>query len=293
MNELIGVLVASLFLGVFLGMMALGFTIAFTVSQVFNFAVGQFVILAGLLTVSVQFTGSALANVVIAVVLVSLMGAGIYLFAIRWPESRGAKPLTLVMITFGIGMVTEQLAEERWGSFSLSPPTLLSGHFSIDRIFVPYQGLLFVGVSLLVVVGLWLGQLHTNPGKQLLALGTDRLSARYYGIDDRLMVTLAWTLSFAVLAIAGVLYLPLTGVSMPSDLTYGIDAFTAAVIGGLGNPLAALGGGLVVALTINLVGTYLTATLTDLVTFAFLFAFLVLRPGGLFGNAREFFIARA
>ena len=261
MSELIGVLFASLFFGAFLGLMALGFTIAFTVSQVFNFAVGQFVILAGLLTVAVHFTGYTVANAVIAVVLVTLMGAATYLVAIRWPESRGAKPLTLVIITFGVGIIVEQVVERQWGSYGLSPPSLLSGHFTVDGIFVPYQGLLLLGVSMLVMGGLWLGQQRTNPGKQLVALGTDRVSARYYGVNDLVMVTVAWALSFAALAIAGVLYSPLTGVSMSTDLTYGVDAFTAAIVGGLGNPGAALGGGLFVALTINVVGTYLTATL--------------------------------
>ena len=90
MSELTGAIVSSLFLGTALGLMSLAFTIIYTVSQVFNFAVGQFMILAALLTTAVRFTGSPAANDVIAIALVAAMGSATYLVALRWPETHGA-----------------------------------------------------------------------------------------------------------------------------------------------------------------------------------------------------------
>jgi branched-chain amino acid transport system permease protein len=293
MSELIGATVASLFLGTALGLMALAFTIIYTVSRVFNFAVGQFMILAALLTTAVHVTGSPAANDLIAIAAVTLLGAATYLTAIRWPETHGASPLTLVIITFGIGIIVEQMAVLNWGSYPLSEAPAISGHFLIDGNYVAYQGLLLMAVAALAVTGLGVAQRRTVVGKQFLALGSNRDTARYYGIPDLALVSIAWAVSFTALAIAGTLYLPLTGVSITTDLSYGVAAFAAAVIGGLGNPAGALAGGLIVAFATNFTGVYINPNITDVLTFGLLFVFLVFRPGGLTGSAADLMGLRA
>lgn len=293
MNELAGAIVSSVFLGTALGLMALAFTIVYTVSQVFNFAVGQYMILGALLSTAVHFTANPAVNDLIAVVLVAALGSATYLVALRWPETHGAKPLTLVIITFGVGIIIEQVTIMAWGSYPLSEPPILAGHFPLYGNLVPDQGLLLVAVAAAVVAGLGVAQRRTIVGKQFLALGANRATARYFGIDDLVLVTLAWGLSGAVLALAGTLYLPLTGVSITTDLSYGVGAFAAAVIGGLGNPGGAMVGGLIVAFVTNLMGVYVNPNLTDLLTFGLLFVFLVFRPGGLTGNVADLVGPRA
>jgi branched-chain amino acid transport system permease protein len=293
MSELTGAIVSSLFLGTALGLMSLAFTITYTVSQVFNFAVGQFMILAALLTTAVRLTGSPAANDLIAIALVAAMGSATYLVALRWPETHGAKPLTLVIITFGVGIIVEQVAILAWGSYPLSEAPVLAGHFLLDGTYVPDQGLLLIAVAGLTVAGLGAAQQRTVVGKQLLALGSNRATARYFGINDLALVSIAWGLSFAVLAIVGTLYLPLTGVSITTDLSYGVSAFAAAVIGGLGNPGGALVGGMIVAFATNLMGVYINPNITDVLTFGLLFVFLIFRPGGLTGNAVDLVGPRA
>ena len=180
-----------------------------------------------------------------------------------------------------------------WGSYPLSEPPILAGHFPLYGNLVPDQGLLLVAVAAAVVAGLGVAQRRTIVGKQFLALGANRATARYFGINDLVLVTLAWGLSGAVLALAGTLYLPLTGVSITTDLSYGVGAFAAAVIGGLGNPGGAMVGGLIVAFVTNLMGVYVNPNLTDLLTFGLLFVFLVFRPGGLTGNVADLVGPRA
>jgi branched-chain amino acid transport system permease protein len=293
MSELTGAIVSSLFLGTALGLMSLAFTIIYTVSQVFNFAVGQFMILAALLTTAVRLTGSPVANDVIAIVAVAAMGSATYLVALRWPETHGAKPLTLVIITFGVGIIVEQVAILAWGSYPLSEAPVLGGHFLLDGSYVPYQGLLLIAVAAITVAALGVAQRRTVVGKQLLALGSNRATARYFGINDLALVSMAWAISFAVLAIVGTLYLPLTGVSITTDLDYGVAAFAAAIIGGLGNPGGALLGGLIVAFATNLMGVYINPNITDVLTFGLLFVFLIVRPSGLTGNAVDLLGPRA
>jgi len=292
-SELVGVLVSSIFLGTALGMIALGFSVAYTVSRVFNFAVGQFMILAALMATTLHITGSPVVNDLVAILLVSLMGAATYLLTLRWPESHGADPLTLVIITFGVGIIIEQIVDRVWGSYGLSAPSVVAGGFRLSGNLVAYQGLVLIGVSLAVVVALTVVQRRTVIGKQLVALGSDRLSSRYFGISDLTMVTVAWAISFLVIAVAGTLYLPLTGVSIGTDLTFGIDAFAAAVVGGLGSPGGSLAGGLIVGLVTTATGVYINPNIGDVFTFGLLFLFLVARPSGLTGKAADLLAPRA
>src|SRR5580693_4709973 len=166
MNELTGAVSSSLFYGTALGLMALAFTIIYTVSQVFNFA--------ALLTTAVRFTGSAVVNDLIAIALLAVMGSATYLVALRWPETRGARPLTLVIITFGVGIVIEQVAILAWGSYPLSEAPVLGGHFVLNGTYIPYQGLLLIAVAAVTVTALGLLQRRTVVGKQLIALGGNR-----------------------------------------------------------------------------------------------------------------------
>lgn len=287
MSEFVGMVIAAIFLGTALGMIALGFTLTYTVSKVFNFAVGQFTILAALLAVELKITPSAPINDIIAIIIITSLGSLVYLVALRWPEIHGAEPLTLVIITFGVGLIVDQLVTIVWGSYSIDAPVVVPGGFTLMGNNVAWQGIVLVVVSALTVAILAILQRKTIVGKQILALGANREAAKFYGINDRIMVSVAWGISFMVLAIAGTLYLPMTGVSISTDITYGIQAFAAAVVGGLGNPAGALAGGLIVGFVDISAGIYLDPNTVDLLTFGLLFLFLVFRPSGLTGGSVE------
>lgn len=285
MSEFTGMTISAVLFGVALGLMALGFTISYTVSRVFNFAVGQVVIFPALLAVKLPAGIPVALKDLIAIGVTAVGGVVIYLVAIRWPESHGAEPLTLVIITFGVGLVIEQVVSNAWGSYSFSAPTLISGGFSLDHNSVPWQGVLFVAAAVVSIGALGALQRSTVVGKQLVALGSSRETARHYGINDVVLVTFAWGLSFAVLGLAGSLYFPLTGASITTDLTYGVDAFAAAVVGGVGNPGGALAGGLLVAFVATGSGVYLNPNIGDVFTFGLLFLFLIFWPNGLTGSS--------
>ncbi len=293
MSEFLGVLIASLFLGGALGLMALSFTVVFSVGRVFNFAVGQFVIFAGLLVSAVTLTPNRWANALLAVVILVGAGAVVYLLAIWWPESRGAAPLTLVIITFGLGEIVATTTNSGWGGFVRSAPTLVGGSFRVDGNLVPYQGILFLGITVAVVMLLWLVQRFTITGKQVIAIGTTREAAKYYGINNLKVVLLTWMLGFGLLGVVGAFYLPLSTVSMSDDLTFGVQAFAAAVVGGLGNSVGALLGGFLIAFLINAVGVYISSSVVSFAAYAVLLLFLIARPAGLTGRMSELLGPRA
>ncbi len=293
MSEFTGMAISAVLFGVALGLMALGFTISYTVSRVFNFAVGQVVIFPALMAVKLPSGIPVVLKDILAVGTTGVAGVIIYLLCIRWPESHGAEPLTLVIITFGVGLVIEQVVSNEWGSYSFSAPTLVRGGFTLDHNSVPWQALLFVIVAVVAIGILGVLQRSSVVGKQLVALGSSRETARFYGINDLDLAAFAWGLSFAVLGLAGTLYFPLTGASISTDLTYGVDAFAAAIVGGVGNPGGALAGGLLVAFIATASGVYLNPNIGDVFTFGLLFLFLIFRPNGLTGSSIDILAPRA
>jgi branched-chain amino acid transport system permease protein len=117
------------------------------------------------------------------------------------------------------------------------------------------------------------------------ATSIQRDAARLVGIDTRLMVTIAFALAGALGAIAGVAVTPLTQTAFDVGAATGVKGFAAAVLGGLGNPIAAVGGGLVLGLIESLAAGYVSHVYKDGVALVVMLGVLFLRPQGLFGGS--------
>lgn len=283
---------SSAILGCAYALLGLSFTVAFNASKVFNFAVGQFAVLGGLFLISLPGRNVVL-RVVVALIGTALVGIITYVIALRRPDTRGADPLTLVIITLGISVVITNGSIPVWGGNALSAPALLSGSTNIDGVEIPDQGLLLVVVTIAVAVALWLFLSHSLPGKAFRAIGDDREAARMYGVPESRILTIGWALAGLLAGIAGALYLPLSSVSMPAALTLGVDGFAAATIGGTGSPLGAVVAGFLLAVIDTLVGVFVTSSYVNTVTFGMLIVFLLIRPAGLFGRSSDVMAARA
>lgn len=288
------ILVSSAILGSAYALLGLSFTLAFNATKVFNFAVGQLAVMGGLLLFS--FSGARLNAVIAAVCAVLAMGAVgsvIYLGALRWVDRRTSEPLTMVVITLGIAEIISNGSVPIWGGSALVAPLVINGTLSIGGVTAPTQGILLVGITLLTVVVVWLVQRHTLPGKAFVALGQDRHAAHLFGVADLHVVTVAWLLGGVVAGLVGVLYLPLSSISMPNALTLGVDGFAAAMIGGARSAPGAVIAGFLLAVVGATVGVYIGSQFADVITYAILLIFLVVRPTGIFGGGAELADARA
>jgi branched-chain amino acid transport system permease protein len=123
-------------------------------------------------------------------------------------------------------------------------------------------------------------------GKALIATGVDREAAILSGVDDRVIQAIAWSISFGVAGLAGILFAPLTSASMNNAGVLAVNGFSAALIGGLGNSSGALVGGLAMGLVAALVGVMISAQYADAITFSLVIGFILLRPAGLLGDVR-------
>lgn len=286
MNPVLLVLVTGVPVGVTYALIGYAFTLAYKSSGVFNFAIGQIAIvgalvyisLAGVLPVSLAFLG-ALAVLVAA-------GPVVYFGLLRRPETQGADPVTLIMITLGLGIVVQNGTPSIWGYYALESPPLVAGGVNVGGLFIDAQRVVLVVAATLVLGALYAFERATMMGKALLAAGINREAAILAGVNDRLIQALAWGISFALAALAAILFTPLASAAISSAGRFAVFGFSAALVGGLGSSGGALIGGVALGLLGSVIGVTLTTQFADAIVFALVIGFLLVRPAGLFGDPK-------
>lgn len=285
--ELLQLVIAGLKNGSIYALLALGFTIVFAATNVINFAQGEFYMLGGMLAVF-AFDSLGLPLVVavpLAVAAVTVLGLGFEVVAIR-PRKDG-NPMALVIITVGGSLVLSSLARHLFGSDALplaefTPgPSLAFAGAAIERQTIWIWGLVIIAVS-----GLTFLYARTRLGRAMRACMQNRDAARLMGIDTGRVVMISFALAAALGALAGVAVTPLTSTRFDIGAGIAVKGFAAAVLGGLGGPLAAVAGGLLLGLIEQAVIPFSSA-LKDVVALVVLLLVLFVRPQGLFGRAHR------
>ncbi len=137
-----------------------------------------------------------------------------------------------------------------------------------------------------IVLALWLFMTRTLTGKAIMATAANRLAARLVGINTGAMVALSFAVSAAIGAIGGILAAPITLTSYDVGTLLALKGFAAAMLGGMGNPLGAVVGGLTIGLLEAFGAGYISSSYKDAIAFIVILAVLFVMPQGLFGRAR-------
>ena len=287
MSALLQFLIAGLKNGAIYSLLALGFTIVFAASGAINFAQGEFFMLGGMLGWWFLHLGLPLPLAVVASVAATAgIAALLELLAVR-PIGDG-DPLRIIMVTIGASVVLRQLAQHLFGPDELPVPAFTAGaSLKVAGAAIEIQTLWIWGITLVAVVGLAVLYRSTSLGKAMRATAIQRDAAQLVGIDTRRMVTIAFALAGALGAIAGLAVAPLTQTAFDVGASVGVKGFSAAILGGLGNPVAAVGGGLILGLLESLTAGYISPVYKDAVALIVLLGVLFVRPQGLFGAARK------
>jgi branched-chain amino acid transport system permease protein len=141
-----------------------------------------------------------------------------------------------------------------------------------------------LGVSALIVVGLTIFFRSTATGRAMRACADDRMAARLCGINAQWMVTLSFMLSAGTGALAGCVLSPVTQTQYDMGAPLAIKGFTVAILGGLGNSMAAVAAGLLLGLLETFAVSQLPVAYKDAVSLVVLLLILVFRPAGLFAR---------
>lgn len=284
MSEFLQLVFSGLTVGAIYALIALGFTLIYNASDVINFAQGDFVMIGGMATVFLMSAGLALPlAALIAVVASVAVGLLLHRFAIE--PARGASPVTLIMITIGASIFIKGVAQivfdkqfHSLPAFSGDTPIPVGGATLLP------QSLWVLGTTLGLVAALYLFLEHTLSGKALLATAANRLAARLVGINVTLILAMAFGLSAAIGALAGVVATPITLTRYDIGTLFALKGFAAAMLGGMGNPVGAVVGGLLIGLLETFGAGYVSSTYKDAVAFLMILLVLFFLPRGLFGG---------
>jgi len=284
-SELLQFLIAGLKNGSIYALVALGFTIVYAATGAINFAQGEFFMLGGMLCVSFSGLGLPLpVAAVAAIAATAAIGGAFELLAVR-PISDG-DPLRIIMVTIGGAVVLRQLALHLLGPDERAlEPFTQGASIKALGIAVERQTVWIWALTAVAVVALALIYRKTMFGRAMRATSIRRDAARLVGINASAMVTASFALAAALGALGGVAVAPLTQTAFSVGAGIGVKGFAAAILGGLGNPVAAVAGGLMLGLLESLAAGYLDPVYKDAVALVVLLVVLFVRPQGLLGGS--------
>lgn len=301
MDVLLQQLLNGLILGSLYALVALGYTMVYGILELINFAHGEIVMLGAMVAVSLLGLLTA-AGVPAPIALALALGAavavcmltGILVERVAYRPLRNAPRLAPLITAIGVSIILQNLAMIIWGRQYLSfPPILDVQIYDWMGATVTNVQLMIVGVAALTMGGLLLLVNRTRLGRAMRATAQNREVAGLMGIDANRVIAATFAVGSALAAVAGLLiaaYYSIAHYNM--GFTLGLKAFSAAVLGGIGNIPGALLGGLLLGVIESLgagyigdlTGGFLGSHYQDIFAFFILILVLVFRPSGLLGE---------
>lgn len=280
-------------MGAFLGLISLGYTMIYGIIRLINFAhgdvymVGSFIGYTVLVALAAQNWSATLLVVVALVVGMLFTGAlGVVIERTAYQPLLRADRLAILIAALGISIGLEEAAKLIWGAGFKSYPSLLpEGFFRLGGATVTYVQVGMFVLCVILMAALYLFVQRTPTGTAMRALAIDQDAARLMGINVERTILLTFFLGSVLAGASGVMQgLYYTQINFFMGFLIGLRAFTAAVLGGIGNIPGAMAAGFMIGLIQSFSDGYLSSQWTDAVIFAVLIIVLVFKPTGLFGE---------
>ena len=309
------VLIDGLTLGAVYAIIALGYTMVYGILELINFAHGEIfmsgafigtAVLIALTSLGWTSMLPAVVSLIIMLLITSLitgfLGMGIERVAYR-PLRKAPKLIALISaigISFLLQDIVRFITELFKGNYILTSPSLFSDKISIGSVFGSHAAsfkssfLVVIIVAVILMVGLDFFVNKTKWGMAMRAVAQDRDTASLMSINVNKVISVTFFVGSALGGATGVLFAVQYGTIDPYiGFILGLKAFTAAVLGGIGNIRGAMFGGMLIGLiemftAANLsiiTGGVMGAEYKDVVAFAILIIVLIFKPEGLFGKA--------
>ena len=281
-------IISGLLTGIIYGLIGIGMNIIYGVMRVVNFAHGEFMMLGAYLAFTVSHYHGLNSIISLAVALPGFFGLGLLLYYLFYPRiQRSDDPEVASFLTFfGVSLIITSLILLVWGADPRSVPFPFSRvSIVMGNIFLPMGRLISAVICLISIGVLSLFLYGTYTGKAIRAVIENREAVAILGIDVHRISALVFGIGLALVAITGCLItLSFPAITPVQGQAYTYIAFLVIVLGGLGNPLGAMLGGLVYGLAESLSSVFLPVAWSTVVAFVILIFMVLLRPQGLLGR---------
>ncbi len=276
-------------------LIALGYTMVYGVLKLINFAHGDLFSLGAYLGLTLLISlglGDVLGGPLgIALLVLMVMGmvafAGVALERAAYRPLRNSNRLSAVVSALGASIFLQNAMMLIYGSsYQVYPESMrISFAFSVFGMELPAMRLIMFGISILLMLALYWFIHKTRTGAAIRAVAIDQNAARLMGIDVNRIISLVFVIGPALGGAAGLLVGLYYGqIKYDMGMMYGLKAFTAAIIGGIGNIPGAMLGGLLLGVVEAMGAAYISTGWKDAIAFMVLILILVFRPTGLLGE---------
>nr|MBF0223377.1 branched-chain amino acid ABC transporter permease [Desulfobulbaceae bacterium] len=279
-------LFAGVTYGIIYAIVAIGFNIIYNTTGIINFAQGEFVMLGGMFAITFNSFLPLPIAIFCSVMITMVIGALIEIVFIRWLDKPSV--LRLIIITIGISILTREAALHFWGDTVRALPYFIGNEITSVQILgtnISPQVLWVIGTCSVIVLFLSVFFKFTSLGQEMRACASNRVAATLCGINTKNMVTLSFMLSAGIGALAGCVVSPITYTEYDSGTGLAIKGFTVAIIGGLGNSMAAVAAGLLLGVIESFSISIVPLAFQDAISIAILLIILFVRPHGIFGSS--------
>ena len=283
MTQMLSSIIDGLLIGFVYGVAAMGLTLIWGVMRVINLSHGATMAL-GMFATYLLFSDLAMNPylALLAVVVLSLL-FGFLIYGVALHRVIKAGYLSTLLSTFAVNMIIIGVGT---AVFTTSPRNIdfSAGSFTIGGIILPGTRLLAALAAVVITSALYLFLYFTRPGKSIRAVSGNQAAAELMGISSSQVLALSFGLGTMLAAVAGGLTSTFFPFTILSGASYQLKGFVICVLGGLGNPLGALLGGLFLGGLEGVVPIFMPVSWVPVVEFVLFVLVLVVRPTGLLGS---------
>src|SRR3954469_10842380 len=278
-------MVTGLSFGVAVVLVALGLTIIFGLLDVINMSHGEFYAVGAYLALSLGAAGVSFWLLLVLVPLLMVpIGFAVEKGLIQRVFNSPDRHTTTLLLTFGLGLVIEEVLAVLYGPNTQRPPTPIRGAVDILGVMLPNYRLFLIVFGLLIVAAVALVVYKTRLGAMVRAAAFDRNMASSLGVPVKTVFAGAFAFGIALAGLAGVLLAPIYSVFPTMGRDFILLAFTVVIVGGMGSIIGAVVAGLGLTQLQAISSLYISPVWSDPIVFGILVLVLMLRPQGLFGR---------
>ena len=282
----------QLFNGITIGatysLVAVGFSIVYSVLELVNFAHGSFYVLAGYLVLT-MYSFMALpypVAILASLIVTGLFGAAMNKFLLEPIRKKTSSGESVMTATLGVSTFILNLIMVLYGSETKPFPNPKNlGKFYIGSVIMKWNQVIIAIAAIIMIIVMSIIIYKTKIGSGMRAIAQDVSSAKLMGVNTELVITFAFFSGILCAAIAGILVAMYYG-SVDTTMYLGVSmkTFAAALLGGIGSLPGAALGGIIIGVLEAFVAGYISADWKDCIAFIVLILVLLFRPSGLFGH---------
>jgi len=280
----------GLLIGAIYGLAALGLTLVWGIMDVVNLAHGEFVLFGAYLTFVLFSQRGSLGGLNPLLSLLMVVPAGLlfgaFLYRALLRRVVGQPALTTLLLTFGLSILFNNVLLN-WFGPDVRIVRWAQSSLVIGGVALPWTRLIAFALVIVVALCLFVFLQRSYAGKAIRAVMQDAEAAAALGIDTQRVLTTAFAVGTMLAMVAGVLVSVALSFSPANGVQFSVTSFVICVVGGLGRPLGAMMGGIIVGLVESFTGVFITQAYTPAMVSLLLIGFLLVRPVGLFGMAER------